>query len=118
MECDDGESLDIPYRFFIDAMIIRTSPQSGITSHSILMSLTKPCDLEMEKQKIKSILVSLPWVLPTQKIVIELLSEDSDSYNLRIIVQGIDRSHLEKVESKIKAIYSRRSMDLTRLGNL
>lgn len=105
MELEDGESLDIPYSYFADATIIRTSPQSGVMSHTVKLPIAKPCDLEVEKQRIKGMLLALPWVLPAQKIVFEHLSEDEEQYLIKVTVQGIDKNHLYKVENKIRAMY-------------
>lgn len=105
MELEDGESLDIPYSYFADTTIIRTSPQSGIMSHTINLPVAKPCNLELEKQRIKGLLLTLPWVLPNQKIVFEHISEDDHHYLIKVIVHGIDKNHLFKVETKIKSMY-------------
>ncbi|MFT7605147.1 MAG: small-conductance mechanosensitive channel, partial [Saprospiraceae bacterium] len=105
MELEDGESLDIPYRYFADTTIIRTSPQSGVMSHTIKLPIAKPCDLEIEKQRIKGMLLALPWVLPAQKIVFEHLADEEDQYMIKVTVQGIDKNHLYKVENKIKSMY-------------
>jgi mechanosensitive ion channel-like protein len=105
MELEDGESLDIPYSFFADTTIIRTSPQSGVLSHTMKLPVAKPCDLEIEKQRIKSMLLALPWVLPSQKIVFEHLEDEEDHFLIKVTIQGIDKNHMYKVENKIKSMY-------------
>ncbi|GJM31527.1 MAG: hypothetical protein DHS20C18_05280 [Saprospiraceae bacterium] len=105
MELEGGESLDIPYSYFADTTIIRTSPQSGIMSHTINIPIAKPCDLEQEKQRVKSMLLALPWVLPNQKIVFEHIADEKDQYLIKVIVHGIDKSHMYKVETKFKSMY-------------
>lgn len=107
MELEDGESLDIPYRYFADATIVRTSPQSGVMSHTIKLPVAKPCDLEKEKQRIKGMLLALPWVLPNQKIVFEHIADEAHQYLIKVTVHGIDKNHMYKVENKIKSMYIR-----------
>ncbi|RMG81793.1 MAG: hypothetical protein D6714_12360 [Bacteroidetes bacterium] len=102
MELEGGEYLDIPYRHFAGADIFRTSSKSGIMSYSITLPVAKPCDLEAEKRQIKTWLLSMPWVLPNQKMVIEHLADEPDRYLLKITVHGIDKNHLYKVENALK----------------
>ena len=102
MELEHGDFLDIPYRHFAEAIIVRTSPQSGIMSHSISMKLTKPCDLEKEKQRLKNRLLTMPWVLPNQKIAFELMAEELTHYRIKVKVQGIDKDHWDKVEGQLR----------------
>ena len=109
MQLEGGESLDIPYSQFASSAVVRTSPQSGVMSHAITIPVIKPCDLEKEKQRIKAILLGLPWVLPNQKIVFEHISDETDKYLIKAIVHGIEKNHMYKVERKIKSMYLKNS---------
>lgn len=105
LELDDGELMDVPYHDFADSNIVRSSPQSGVLSHSMILSIPKPSILESEEERIKALLLSLPWVVPRHKIVFERLSEDLNQYTIKVIVHGIDKNHLHRVEYKIKSLY-------------
>jgi len=104
LELESGGLLDIPYSKFTSAILMRTSPKSGIVSHTFEISISKPCDLLKEKHKIQSKLITMPWVLPNQKILIEHLGEDDSRHNLRVTIHGIDKNHLYKVESQLKGM--------------
>ena len=86
--------------------IKKTSSQSRVMSHAIVVRISKPCDLEEEKQKIQAILIALPWVLPNQQIVFEPLSDDANQCNMKVIVHGLDKDHLLKVENKLLSKYT------------
>lgn len=105
IELDGGGSLDVPYTNFNSELVIRTSPTSGVLSHSIELIVNKPCDLELEKQNIKSMLLSMPYVLPDQKIVFEHLREDEYSIGLKVIAHGLDQEQMYRVESRLKQEY-------------
>ena len=105
MELDNGESMDVPYHDFAEAIVIRSSPKSGIISQHILLKIAKPCVLVKEENQIRATLLSLPWVLPRQKIIFERISEEVSHYNLKVTVHGLDKNHLDKVASRIKSMY-------------
>ena len=106
MELDDGSMLDIPYDIFSRTMVVRSSPKSGVLSHSIELSISKPCDIAQVKQSIRSSLLSIPYVLPNQKIAIEHLSDEENRYLIKVIIHGLDKQQMYEVEGRLKAIYS------------
>jgi small-conductance mechanosensitive channel len=105
LELDGGESMEVPYQDFANSSVIKTSPQSGVTSHTMIVNISKPCDLEKEKQKMQAMLIALPWVLPSQKIGFEQLSDEDDLYKIKVIVHGLDKDHLLKVENKLQSLH-------------
>jgi small-conductance mechanosensitive channel len=107
LELEGGEFLDIPYRQFAQGTVLRTSSKSGIKSHVVELLIPKPCYLEREEGRIRGKLLSLPWVLPSQKIVFEHLSDEPSHYKIRVTIYGIDLNHLYKAEQAMKEMYER-----------
>ncbi len=105
MQLEDGATMLIPYFKFSDSTIIRSSPRTGVLSHSLEILIQKPCDIELEKQKLKSIIVSMPWVIANQKLIFEHKNENQESYQLKIILHGIDQDQMYKVENKLRSKY-------------
>ncbi len=105
IELDGGGSMDIPYSSFNGESVIRTSPTSGVLSHGFRLTVHKPCDVEREKKRLRSILLSMPYVLPNQKIAFEHLGEDDASYSLKIIAHGLDQEQMFEVENALKQAY-------------
>ena len=110
MELEDGSMLDIPYDIFSNAIVIRSSPKSGVLSHSIELSISKPCDISQTKQAIRIALLSFPYVLPKQKIIIEHLSDEEHCYLLKVIIHGLDKQQMYDVEGRLKAQFTKREM--------
>ncbi|MEZ4773252.1 MAG: mechanosensitive ion channel [Bacteroidia bacterium] len=106
LELEDGSMLDIPYVRFAEATIVRSSPRSGVLRHGIDLRIQKPCDIELEKQNIRSHLLAMPYVLPDEKIVFEQLTDETDHYSVKVMVKGIDKIQLFIVESRLKALYA------------
>lgn len=107
MELGDGSMLDIPYDIFSSAIIVRSSPKSGVLSHSIELAISKPCDIANVKQSIRVSLLSMPYVLPNQKITIEHLSDKDDHYLIKVIIHGLDKNQMYEVESRLKATFTK-----------
>ncbi|MEQ9064886.1 MAG: mechanosensitive ion channel [Vicingaceae bacterium] len=107
MELEDGSILDIPYHIFSNAIVLRSSPKSGVLSHSIELAISKPCDIGQVKQSIHTYLLSVPYVLPNQKISIEHLSDDEHRYLIKVIIHGIDKQQMYLVEGRLKAIFAK-----------
>lgn len=105
LELEGGEFLDIPYRYFARSPVFRTSSKSGIKSHPVDLVIPKPCHLEKEEDRIRRRLLSLPWVLPNQKIVFEHLADEPSQYRIRVTIYGIDLNHLYKAEQAMKEMY-------------
>jgi len=105
MELEEGSMLDIPYDVFSDAIVVRSSPKSGVLSHSIELAIPKPCDIIQVKQSIHTYLLSMPYVLPNQKIVIEHLSDEEHRYLIKVIIHGLDKQQMYLVEGRLKAIF-------------
>ena len=110
MELDDGSMLDIPYDIFSKAIVVRSSPKSGVLSHSINLSISKPCDIAEVKQSIHICLLSMPYVLPNQKITIEHISDEEHQYLIKVIIHGLDKQQMYEVEGRLKAIYTKGEM--------
>ena len=106
MELDDGSMLDIPYDIFSNAIVVRSSPKSGVLSHSIELAISKPCDITEIKQSIHGSLLSMPYVLPNQKITIEHLSDEEHRYLIKVIIHGLDKQQMYEVEGSLKAIFT------------
>ena len=107
LELEGGEFLDIPYRHFAREPVYRTSSKSGIKSHPVDLFIPKPCVLEKEENRIRRRLLSLPWVLPNQKIVFEHLADEPSQYKIRVTIYGIDLNHLYKAEQAMKGMYEK-----------
>lgn len=105
LELEDGSMLDIPYSKFSESTILRSSPRTGVLSHSIELCIAKPCDIEREKTILRRMLLAMPYVLPDQKINFEHLSDEADHYLMRVIIHGIDKGQMYAVESRLKASY-------------
>jgi hypothetical protein len=110
MELDEGSMLDIPYDIFSNAIVVRSSPKSGVLSHSIELSISKPCDIAQVKQSIHVYLLSMPYVLPNQKITIEHLADEEHRYLIKVIIHGLDKQQMYVVEGKLKAIFAKGEM--------
>jgi hypothetical protein len=110
MELEDGSMLDIPYDIFSNAIVVRSSPKSGVLSHSIELAISKPCDIAQVKQSIRVSLFSMPYVLPNQKITIEHLSDEEHRYLIKVIIHGLDKQQMYKVEGRLKAIFTKGEM--------
>ena len=110
MELSDGSMLDIPYDIFSKALVVRSSPKSGVLSHSIELVISKPCDIAQVKQSILVSLLSMPYVLPNQKIAIEHLSDEDHRYLIKVIIHGLDQEQMYKVEGRLKATFSKGEM--------
>lgn len=107
LELEGGEFLDIPYRHFANSPVFRPSSKSGIMSHHFDLTILKPCKLDKEESRIRSRLLALPWVLPTQKIVFEHLADEPQYYKIQLTIYGIDLNHLYKAEQSVKRMYER-----------
>ncbi len=110
MELEDGSMLDIPYDIFSSNMVVRSSPKSGVLSHSIELSISKPCDIDQVKESIRVSLLSMPYVLPNQKITIEHLFDEEDRYLIKVIIHGLDKQQMYKVEGRLKAKFTKVDM--------
>ncbi len=110
MELDEGSMLDIPYDIFSNAIVVRSSPKSGVLSHSIELAISKPCDIAQVKQSIRACLLSMPYVLPNQKIAIEHLSDEEHRYLMKVIIHGLDKQQMYEVEGRLKAIFTKGGM--------
>jgi hypothetical protein len=110
MELDDGSMLDIPYDIFSNSIVVRSSPKSGVLSHSIELAISKPCDIAQVKQSIRVRLLSMPYVLPNQKIAIEHLSDEKDRYLMKVIIHGLDKQQMYEVEGRLKATFIKGEM--------
>ncbi len=110
MDLGDGSMLDIPYDIFSNAIVVRSSPKSGVLSHSIELAISKPCDIAQVKQSIRVKLLSMPYVLPNQKITIEHLSAEEDRYLLKVIIHGLDKQQMYEVEGKLRAMLKKGDM--------
>ena len=106
MELSDGSMLDIPYDIFSNAIVVRSSPKSGVLSHSIELAIPKPCDIALVKQSIRVSLISIPYVLPNQKITIEHLSDEEDRYLIKVIIHGLDQQQMYEVEGRLKEMFT------------
>jgi len=111
LDLEGGGTLDIPYSQFANTTIIRSSPMSGVLSHRFKLAMYKPLNLLQEKEKISSLLLSIPWVLPNQKISFEYGTEDDKSYVINVLVLGIDKEQLQRVGSRVKMHYAGRAAD-------
>ena len=110
LELEDGSMLDIPYDIFINTLVVRSSPKSGVISHSIELSISKPCDIVQVKQSIRSCLLSMPYVLPNQKIAIEHLADEDNRYLIKVIIHGLDKQQMYLVEDRLKAVFTKGEM--------
>ena len=52
-------------------------------------------------------LLSMPYVLPNQKIAIEHLSDEEQRYLIKVIIHGLDKQQMYVVEGKLKAIFAK-----------
>ena len=95
-----------PYDTFSNAIVVRSSPKSGVLSHSIELAISKPCDIAQVKQSIHMFLLSMPYVLQNQKIAIEHLSDEEQRYLIKVIIHGLDKQQMYVVEGKLKAIFA------------
>jgi hypothetical protein len=107
MALENGSMVDIPYDVFSDAIIVRSSAKSGVLSHTMELTIPKPCDIAQIKQSIRTYLLSMPYVLPNQKISIEHLSDEEHNYLIKIIIYGIEKQQMYEVEGKLKALFSK-----------
>ncbi len=110
MELEEGSVLDIPYDVFSDEIVVRSSPKSGVLSHSIELAISKPCDIAQVKQAIHIHLLSMPYVLPNQKIAIEHLADEQHRYLIKVIIHGLDKQQMYLVEGRLKAIFVKGEM--------
>ncbi|MFT5512508.1 MAG: hypothetical protein ACI8SE_000906 [Bacteroidia bacterium] len=107
VELEDGSMLDIPYDVFSDDIVIRSSPKSGVLSYNFELAISKPCDIAQVKQSIHVYLLSMPYVLPNQKIAIEHISDEADRYVIKVIIHGLDKQQMYVVEGKLKAKFGK-----------
>jgi hypothetical protein len=107
VELDDGSMLDIPYDTFSDSIVVRSSPKSGILSHSIELAIPKPCDIVQVKQSIHSYLLAMPYVLPNQKVAIKNIADEEHRYLINVIIHGLDKQQMYLVEGRLKAIFAK-----------
>jgi len=110
LELEEGSMLDIPYDVFSNAIVVRSSPKSGVLSHSIELAISKPCHIDQVKQSIHKYLLSIPYVLPNQKIVIEHLSDEDHRYLIKVIIHGLDKQQMYLVEGRLKAKFGKGEM--------
>ncbi|MFT6336083.1 MAG: hypothetical protein ACI86M_000802 [Saprospiraceae bacterium] len=62
------------------------------------------------KQSIRVSLLSMPYVLPNQKITIEHLSDEDHRYLIKVIIHGLDKQQMYEVEVRLKAAFTKGEM--------
>jgi hypothetical protein len=111
LELEDGSMLDIPYDIFSHSKVVRSSPKSGVLSHSIELAIPKPCEIAQVKQSIQMHLLSMPYVLPNQKINIVHLADEELRYLIKVTIHGLEKQQMYAVETELKAIFTKVKMN-------
>lgn len=62
------------------------------------------------KQSIRSYLLSMPYVLPNQKIAIEHLADEDNRYLIKVIIHGLDKQQMYLVEDRLKTVFTKGEM--------
>lgn len=102
LDLEAGEQLNLPYVNLMEGPLVIKSPSKKVISHSFELEIAKPCDLELEKEKLRTVIATIPWLLPESNPNIDVLAQNEHSYKLKLIVQGIDKRQLEMTEEAIR----------------
>lgn len=102
LRTNNNEVIMLPYLKFQSAAVLKANASEKYLTKDILLLFPKTTDFLDQKEKIKSELLSSPWLVSFENSSIELIKETKTEFKVKVIVHGINREHLLMAENQLK----------------
>ncbi|MBE0638511.1 MAG: mechanosensitive ion channel [Bacteroidales bacterium] len=102
LETDSGETVFLPYSFLYGKVIIKSHPAESIHRHTFQIEIAKSESTRDVTERIRSFILTLPWISLKKDPHIRPLSETSTGQPIEITLFSIDKEHFQDMERLIK----------------
>lgn len=112
IETERGETIRIPYKIVDDELTVKSYPVETIKSHAFNITVSRTKELNEYQDEIKFQLLNSHWSSLRKDPRVKLVSENNDTYELRITAYTLDKRYFQDVERFVKKKFA---MDVPKL---
>lgn len=101
LELENGEIVQFPYSKMTSQLVSKPTLARHLKSCSFSVILSEKVNIEAAKDKLRSHLLSMPWVISTMKIKVEVVDEGNTNIELKVVVYTSSEKYISRIKQEI-----------------
>ena len=101
LEIENGEIIQFPYSKVNTHLVSKPTVARHLKSCSFSVVLSEKVNIDAAKEKLISHLLSMPWVISTMKIKVEVVDERNTNIELKVIVYTSSEKYISRIKQEI-----------------
>ena len=101
LEIENGEIIQFPYSKVNTHLVSKPTVARHLKSCSFSVVLSEKVNIDAAKEKLISHLLSMPWVISTMKIKVEVVDERNANIELKVIVYTSSEKYISRIKQEI-----------------
>ena len=97
-----GDNILIPYSILLSETKSVRQAQEKINTYNFELNISIKKDLESEILNLQRHIRLLPWIHPNFDAGIEQISEDTNSYTIKVTIYAFDKKYYPKIEKSVR----------------
>ncbi len=104
IQLENGEIIQYPYSKLTSKVVTKPTIARHLKSCSFSISVPYGTHLEKTKEQITRYMLNIPWVISGMKMKIEVIDQNLEEINLKIIVYTIDEKYISKIKQEVDSL--------------
>jgi len=104
LEIENGEIIQFPYGKVTSQIISKPTFAKHLKSCGFTVSLSSKVDVGKAQQKLMRRLLNMPWVISSMKIKIEVLEQNQQQIDLKVVVYTSDEKYIPKIKQEVSEL--------------
>jgi hypothetical protein len=101
LEIENGEIIQFPYNQVTSQLMSKPTVAGKLKSCSFSVVLSGKVNIDVAKDKLTSHLLSMPWVISTMKIKVEVIEERDGNIELKVVVYTSSEKYIARIKQEI-----------------
>ena len=101
LEIENGEIIQFPYCKVTSQLVSEPTVAGHLKSCSFSVVLSEKVNVDAAKDKLTSHLLSMPWVISTMKIKVEVVEERNANIELKVVVYTSSEKYISRIKQEI-----------------
>ena len=101
LEIENGEIIQFPYSKVTSQLVSKPTVAGHLKTCSFSVVLSEKVNIDAAKDKLTSHLLSMPWVISTMKIKVEVVEERNANIELKVVVYTSSEKYISRIKQEI-----------------
>jgi len=101
LEVENGEIFQFPYSKVTSQLVSKPTEARYLKSCSFSVVLSEKVNIDAARDKLTSHLLSMPWVISTMKIKVEVVEEKNANIELKVVVYTSSEKYISRIKQEI-----------------